>query len=255
MLDSPEAPAPPRTAAPSSSVQPPERRGRWFVRIGFLLAAAGLLGGVVELATREADRDLITIDGINDSQRIFGGLQQDGARLGSADAGISITLFNDVQCSTCAGYFARTTPSLVDDLVRSGEAKLVYRSYSFSSAEQQLGFFGAEAAGEQGYLWQYTYLFFRNQEEALERGVSDRFLQTIAGAIGHLDVAQWSGDFEQGLQADSIVRARLERYRELGSGLGIRARPAALVAGPRGTELLQDAPPLAEIDAAVESVR
>jgi protein-disulfide isomerase len=251
-----EASAPPAAGGASSSIpQSPPRRGRWWVRVAFLLLAAALLAGIAQLATQEPDRDLIRISGTGDAQRIFGGLAQDGERLGASDADLLITFFNDVQCSTCASYFLRTTPVLVDDLARSGEAKLIYRSYSFSSAEQELGFFGAAAAGEQGYLWQYVYLFFRNQDEARREGVTDRFLQTIAGAIGGLDVAQWRDDLDQGLEPDSAMRARLERDGLLAGQLDVRARPAALVVGPRGSELLQESPSLTEIEAALDSVR
>ena len=59
-----------------------------------------------------------------------------------------------------------TIPTLAENYARPGDVKFLYRHYSNSENPIELGFYGAEAAAEQGYGWQYTYLFFRNQDEA-----------------------------------------------------------------------------------------
>ena len=68
----------------------------------------------------------------------------------------------------------RHDPELTEDYARAGDVKLLYRHYSNSENPIELGFYGAEAAAEQGYGWQYTYLFFRNQEE-VKGGSEARF--------------------------------------------------------------------------------
>src|SRR5436305_1989969 len=82
-------------------------------------------------------------------------------------------LFTDMQCSNCRSQFLATVPSLVEGDVRDGKLKLELRHYSVSESPEELGFFGAEAAARQGYGWQYTYLFFQNQDEARRLSVDE----------------------------------------------------------------------------------
>lgn len=230
------------------------RRGRWWVLALLGIGMIALIGGIAELSTREPDRGKFTVLGIDDAQRIFGGVPQLGDRLGSADAPVSIQLFDDLQCSDCRAQFLATVPPLVDDPVRAGELKLEYRHYSFSPIPAELGSFGAEAASPQGYEWQYIYLFFRNQGEAERTGVDEDFLTTLAGSIPQLDVPEWRDYLESEGGADGRIREQLAEYEEVASGLGLRAKPTAIVSGPSGTRTLQDGPSLAQITAAVEAV-
>lgn len=210
---------------------------------------------VVEVATQEPSNDVVRIDGIGDSQQLFGGVPQEGDRIGSDDAAVTIQVFNDLQCANCRDDFLTTIPTLVEDYARPGDVKLLYRHYSNSESPQEIGFYGAEAAAAQGYGWQYTYLFFRNQDEAERFGIGDEFMASLAGSIGELDVPAWERVLEREQAADSPVAQRLEGYDQLGAELGIRTRQAAIVSGPGGTRTLQDGPTLAQIEAAIEAVR
>jgi protein-disulfide isomerase len=236
------------------AVQRSGRRGRWLVLALLALGLFGLIAGIVELSTQKPDRSQVHLAGIDDTQRIFGGVRQDGDRLGSPDAGVSIQLFDDLQCSSCRRQFLSTIPALVDGYVRPGDAQVEYRHYSFSSATEELGFFGAEAAADQDYAWPYIYLFFRNQDEAERVGIDDEFLASIAGGIPELDVPAFRDFLESEGGADGRIRERLARYEALGAGLGIRARPAMIVSGPNGTRTLQDSPSLAQIRNAIEAL-
>ena len=238
-----------------AAATPIPRRGRLWVVLALAVAVALLGFALVEISTKEAGREFIRVKGISAAQRTFGGVPQEGDRVGSADAPVSVQIFNDLQCGTCAGAFVGTVPALVERYARPGEAKLLMRHYSFARNALQLGFFGAEAAAEQNYGWQYTYLFFRNQDEAEQFGVSDKFLEELAASVGELDVDEWRRYLEAEGGEDGEITARLEGYEELGTDLRIRAEPAAIVSGPGGTQVLQDTPSLARIEAAIEAVR
>jgi protein-disulfide isomerase len=231
------------------------RRGRWWVLALLVLALIGLLGGIIELSTQKPDRGQVKIAGIDDAQEIFGGVRQDGDRLGSPDAPVSIQVFDDMQCSDCRRQFLATIPPLVDEYVRPGDVRLEYRHYSFSPATEELGFFGAEAAADQGYAWPYVYLFFRNQDEAKRFGIDEDFLTAVAGAIPELDVPEWRDSRDSEGKVGGRIREQLAGYERLATDLGIRARPAAIVSGPNGTRTLQDGPGLAQITAAIQALR
>jgi protein-disulfide isomerase len=230
------------------------RRGRLWVIAIFALFLLALGYSIADLSTKEPDKDVVEISGIGDAQRIFGGVPQAGNRVGSSDAPVAIQVFNDLQCSNCREDFLSTMPTLVEDYARPGDVKLLYRHYSNSINTEQLGFYGAEAAAEQGYGWQYTYLFFRNQDEAERFGIDDDYLATIAGSVGEIEVPEWEEAREAGEEPGSAIEERLEGYEELGRELGIRIRQAAIVTGPNGTRTLQDGPSLGQIERAIEAV-
>jgi protein-disulfide isomerase len=230
------------------------RRGRWLVLALLSLGLVALIVGIVELSTQKPDRDKVVIAGIGDAQEIFGGVRQDGDRIGSPDAPVSLQLFDDLQCSSCRDQFLSTIPTLVEDYVRPGDLRMNYRHYSFSPLPQELGFLGAEAAADQDYAWPYIYIFFRNQDEAERVGIDEDYLASIAGSIPELDVPAWR-DYLRSESGAAEIRERLARYEELGANLGIRAQPAAIINGPTGTETLQDSPDLAQITAAIDAVR
>lgn len=223
--------------------------------LALALAVLSLGYALVDIAIRPAGPDAVRVVGIGDAQRTFGGIPQAGDRLGSSDAPVSIQVFNDLQCSNCRADFLGTIPGLVESYVRPGDVKLLMRHYSVAENPLELGFFGAEAAAEQGYGWQYSYLFFRNQDEAKRFGVDDKFMASLAGSIGELDVPEWKQVLDRERPSDSPIAQHLKGYDRLGAALGIRTRQAAIVSGPGGTRTLQDGPSLARIEAAIEAVR
>lgn len=230
------------------------RRGRiWVV----LLLAAGLFAlgySIVSISTQKAGPAVIHVAGISDAQEIFGGVPQEGDRLGSSDAPVTIQVFNDLQCSNCRDAFLETIPVLTEKFARPGDVQLLYRHYSNSEFPQQLGFYGAEAAAEQGYGWQYTYLFFRNQEEAKRHNVNQDFLASIAGGVEELNGPEWEEDLERNGQKGGPIDQRLQHYEELGMDLGIRVGGGMVLTGPQGTRTLQEGPDLAEVEAAIAEV-
>src|SRR5215213_7881127 len=226
------------------AVKPLPRRGRLWV-IAVLGLSLFVLGyGIVKLSTQTPGDPVVHVEGIEEAQRIFSGFPQEGDRLGSDDAPVTIQVFNDLQCDNCRDDFLSTIPALAENYARPGDVKLLYRHYSNSIQPEQLGFYGAEAAAAQGYGWQYVYLFFRNQDEAQRFGVDQEFLDSVAGGVEELNGAEWEQDLEDSGGPGGPISRRLEGYEELGRDLGIRVRQAAIVSGPNGTETLQDGPSL-----------
>ncbi len=237
------------------AVQTIPRRGRLWVILVLALGAIALGYALVNIATQKAGRAVVRVAGISDAQEIFGGVPQAGDRLGSSDAPVTIQIFNDLQCSSCRGDFLGTIPGLVNDYVRQGDVKLLYRHYSVSQSPQELGFYGAEAAAQQGYGWQYTYLFFRNQDEAKRFGSDRDFLDSIAGGVEDLNEPQWRSYLDRNGGSGGAIGKQLDSYDKLGTDLSIRTRQAAIVTGPNGTRTLQDGPTLSRIEQAVRAVR
>lgn len=237
------------------AASPMPRRGRiWVILVlGIGLFALGYL--IVGLATQKRGRPLVEVSGISEAQETFAGVPQEGDRLGSSDAPVTIQVFNDLQCSSCRDDFLGTIPALTEKYARPGSVKLLMRHYSVAENPLELGFFGAEAAAQQGYGWQFTYLFYRNQEEAEKFGVDNDFMASLAASIGELDVPEWQEYLDKNGGADGAIAKHLEGFEELGTGLGIRISVADIVTGPGGTKTLQDGPSLSSIERAIEDVQ
>jgi len=244
--------------------QPLPRRGRfWVILIAFcVLLAIGY--SVVNLATQKPNNDKVEINGIEEAQELFGGVPQEGARLGSENAPVVIQVFADEQCGDCRESFLETMPTLAEKYARTGKVKLLYRHYSNSENEIEYGFYGTEAAAEQGYGWEYAFLFFVNQDEADRVGVSEaenrrsglreNFMESLAGGVEELEDEEWKQAFEEGKEKGSAMEKSLLAQEELGSKLGIRYGLAMIVNGPAGSVTLQENPTLHEVERAIAKV-
>lgn len=242
------------TTAPESSGA--ARRPGRFRLIAVLLVGFVVLGiAIVGMSTREATNEFRGVDGVNDAQRIFGGEFQLGERLGQGNAPVQVQVFTDVQAAGFTDWFLDVVPALTDGPVRDGDILLLLRNRSLTRNPTQISFFGIEAAADQAYAWNYAYLAVRNLDLARDVGFDEEFLEDLAAATTGIDIAIWKADYEQGLEPDSEVMMRLEEQDKLAIDLGLRAAPAVVINGPGGTEVLQDAPGLDQIRAAIESVR
>jgi protein-disulfide isomerase len=259
------------TAPPEPPPEQPEvaqrqlpRRGRIWV-ILLLLAGLFALGyALVNIATQKPNKNTVHLEGIGTAQELFGGVPQEGARLGSEDAPVTVQIFDDVQSSQCREAFLATIPELTEKYARPGTVKFLYRHYSNSENPIEEGSYGVEAAAEQGYGWQYAYLFFVNQKEADRFGVSEaennrsglrkNFLLSLAGGVEELNGPEWEEALEKGKEPDSAMNKSLEAQEELGSKLGIRYGQALVIEGPHGNETLQENASLGEIEKAIEKV-
>jgi hypothetical protein len=159
-----------------------------------------------------------------------------------------------MQCSSCRADFLGIVPPLTENFARPGDVQLLMRHYSVAENELELGFYGAEAAAQQGYGWQYTYLFFRNQDEAERFGIDEDFLESLAGSIGELEIEEWRDYLKSEGGSDGAITTRLKAYGRIGTELGIRTGLAAIVTGPNGTRTLQDGPGLGSVERAIEAV-
>lgn len=243
-------------SVPDPEAEPAGRRpGRIRIVLILALAVTGLMVGIVGLSTQEPGEQFKDVIGAADSQRIFGGVRQLDDRLGSEDAPIKVQYFVDVQSSTYKDQFLETIPPTVSTDVRDGEVQFLLRNRSLTQNATELSFYGVEAAANQGYGWQFAYLMVRNQGEAEKHRLTEDFLETLAGAIPHLELPEWKEDFDEGVDPDSEMTADLQAQDELAIQLKIRDEPAFVVAGPGGTQVLQDAPDLDRLQLAIDEVR
>jgi protein-disulfide isomerase len=212
--------------------------------------AVALSAAIVSISVGTGGPKVIKVLGGVLVLELLGGIQQDGADLGPPDAPVTISVFNDLQCSSCDDYQVHTVDPLIERYARTGQAKFEFRNYSLGQAETTKAAFAATAAGEQDREWLFVDMFFRNQDVAPAHTVSEEFLNDIGNSITELDLNTWRKAMES-----PEVKARVEADGQLAADYGLRVNgPSIVVEGPGGTKVLQDAPSQQEVEDAVAAV-
>jgi protein-disulfide isomerase len=189
------------------------------------------------------------VGGVNDVQRILGGIPQEGDRLGADDAEVTVSVFNDVQCLPCADFQIDIVDRLIEDRVRTGEVSLEFRHFAVSGHEISRGAIAAEAAGAQSRQWQYVDTFFRNQDAVPADGVTADFLREVAEAVPQMELDEWEDAYDDPTSAD-LAR----EDADLAADLRLPGEPAVVVDGPGGQEELIETPSFDQVVAAIDRV-
>jgi protein-disulfide isomerase len=228
----------------------PRRRPR-AVGLIVLALCVGLLGfAIVSLSVGTGGTGQIKITGAEETQSLLGGIQQDGAQLGSGDAPVTVQVFNDLHCDPCSDWHRDVVVPLIRGPVRDGDIQMIYHHFPMTESGFGLASYGAVAAAKQDDEWQFIQLFFMNQEEAKKRGVTDDFLDNIARAILNFNVEQWQNDRDD---RDSL-QPTLDEDDKLSAERQLPAQPAVVVGGPNGTKQLIESPTLEQVEAAISEV-
>lgn len=231
----------------------PRRRPRL---IGLLVLAlcVGLLGfAIVSLSVGSGgEKDEIKITGAEEVQSLVGGIPQDGARLGSTDASVTVQVFNDIQCDPCSDWNRDVVVPLIQGPVRSGDIQLIYHNFPMTESGFFLGAYATVAAAKQDYEWQFIQLFFANQDEAKKQGADQDFLNAVARGVGvvNFNVEQWQRDMK-----DDDIQATLDADEKITAERRLPAEPAVVVGGANGTKQLIESPSLEDVQGAIADVR
>lgn len=161
------------------------------------------------------------------------GIPQHGMVLGEPTAKVTLIEFGDLQCPVCKAFSEGIVAEVIDSKVRSGEAKIEFRSYTIISQESIPAAAAAIAAGKQGRGWGYVDLFYRNQGSEASGYVTDAFMTEIAKGAGVADIPQWNRD-----RKSAAVLGEVEDQTAEAKKLGFSGTPSFAVEGP-GTEGLK----------------
>jgi protein-disulfide isomerase len=144
--------------------------------------------------------------------------------LGSTSAPLVIEEWADYQCPACQTYAERIEPNLVDQYVRPGKVRLVFRDFAFIGAESNASATAAQCAGEQGRYWAYHGYLYPNQGAENSGTFSDAFLRQVAATI-RLD----TGAFEACRSVGGAAEQRVISSTSQGRSLGVSSTPTIVV--------------------------
>jgi Thioredoxin len=132
------------------------------------------------------------------TEDLLAGIPQRGAALGSPRAPVTLQFFGDLQCMDSRRVMLGALPFLIRHWVRGGELRIVYRSTEIdtpSGPEFRAQQIAAMAAGQQGRMWNFVDLFYREQRREFTHYVDDAFLEGIAEQAG-VELRRWEVDRE-----------------------------------------------------------
>lgn len=222
------------------------------------LASAAVFLAVIAVAvlivvsSGDGGGDASDIQGAAEVERQLQGLPQEGLIIGKPEARVKLVEFGDLKCPVCASYASDVLPEVIESQVRSGKARVEFRSFVIIDQEESTAAGAAAiAAGEQGRGWNFVEIFYENQGNEASPYVSDDFLTAVAEAAGVEDIQRWDRD-----RQSAATIAAVERSSEEAEGLGFTGTPSFAVEGPgTGSEGLETfeayESPVEQIEAAI----
>ncbi|MCS4539971.1 MAG: DsbA family protein [Thaumarchaeota archaeon] len=152
--------------------------------------------------------------------------------LGNTNAPVTIVEFGDFQRPTCGSWYGSPGSLIVQNLVLTGQAKLVWKDFDYYGPDSTLASKAARVAGEQGRFWDYYRALWSKQGNPNNGWASRPNLVQLAEDLG-LDLTS----FQQSLNSakyDSIISDNFN----LGKHLGVRGTPTLFILGPTGKSIM-----------------
>jgi protein-disulfide isomerase len=167
--------------------------------------------------------------------KLLKGIPQERNVLGKSTAPVTLIEYGDLQCPICKEYSEEILPPIIEEQVKNGEVKIVYRDYIIISEESIPAGEAALAAGEQGKGWSFIELFYRNQGEERSGYVTDAFIEGIAEGAGVPNMKKFNEERKSGK-----FKKEVEKTTEQAQTFGFTGTPSFAVEGPHsnGIELL-----------------
>jgi protein-disulfide isomerase len=166
-----------------------------------------------------------------ETEQLLQGVPQDGNELGEPSAPVTLVEFADLQCPFCQQWALDVLPTLIDEYVRTGQVRIIFRGIAFLGPDSNEALRYAYSAGEQNKLWNVVDLTYKQQGPENSDWVTPELMRGIGEAVPGLDIDQYVTD------ADSdAVGQQLDDAATEAQAAGVQGTPTFLV-GPTGGEV------------------
>jgi protein-disulfide isomerase len=154
----------------------------------------------------------------------------DDHALGDPNAPVVIEEFSDFQCPFCKRFHDETFFQIVEDYVRTGKVRFVYRHFPVvdrndPAQESHAAATAAICAGRQNRFWDYQDVVFANQNGENIGDYTDRRLEAMAENLG-LDMQAFNDCY-----GSQDARAAVAADALLASQSGLSSTPSFLING------------------------
>lgn len=178
--------------------------------------------------------------------KMFNGSPTEAPYLGDGKAPLTIVEYSDFQCPYCSTFFKKTLPSIVEDYVKTGKVKFIYKDFPLSGHPNAApAAIASHCAGEQDAYWYMHDMLFSHQSEwsRLDGEEAEKTFLTYAQSLD-LDTTKFSS-----CQAADTYHKIIQTGFAEGVKLGVDGTPGFDVAG----EVIVGAHPYAKFDQSIKA--
>jgi protein-disulfide isomerase len=157
---------------------------------------------------------------------VFAGIPQHGNTLGKANAPVTLIVYEDPQCPFCRAWNVQTLPTVINQFVRTGKIKLVYRGVVIIGPDSVRGLRAIDAAAKQNKLWNLVDALYARQGAENSGWITNSVILAAAkdaGANGQAIVA--------GMGA-STVDATLNTWQKQATADQLQGTPTFIIQRP-----------------------
>ena len=151
----------------------------------------------------------------------------EGFVLGSPDAPVLITAWEDFQCPVCKTANASVLKQIDAEYVSTGKVRIQFRQFPFLGDESAWAAEASQCAADQQMFWAYHDVLFNAQRAENSGAFSKTHLKYMAADVG-LDTIAFETCFDEGRHRDSVQAEKSE-----GAKLGVAGTPTFFVDGQR----------------------
>jgi protein-disulfide isomerase len=206
------------------------RTRRLLIATGAAVVVVIALIAIQQLTSGGSSRpDPSNLAGVADVQAEFDGLTEKAGTIGPASAKVTIVEYGDLRCPVCKQFDNDVIPQVVTNLVRTGKAKLQYKTWPILGPNSVTAAQAAFAARQQNALWPYAALTYLNQGDENDNWFTKAIARSLAAGVG-LDIAKFDKDMASSAATTAIAQVSAEATK-----LGLPGTPSIRVAGPGGT--------------------
>lgn len=216
-----------------------QARARRMKIIGGVLGLAAIAVVVAIVISTSGGTEKVDAGTADEINQRLADVPQKGITLGEDAAPVTVVEFADLKCPFCADFSNDSLPQLIDDYVKSGQAKIEFRNLTFldqitdPTPDSTNAAKFAQAVGLQNKLWNFVELFYKQQGPENQVYATEDFLKGIAEQIPGLDVEKAWAD-----RSNPKVQEELDAADQLFNDEGLSGTPSFLV-GPTGGTLEQ----------------
>jgi protein-disulfide isomerase len=158
-----------------------------LILVGGAVGAAGLLAIVLILVAGKSSNTTPTTTAATTPTSVpslLAGIPQLGNTLGKASAPVTLIVYEDPQCPFCRNWNVQTLPTVIDQFVRTGKIKLVYRGVVIIGPDSVRGLRAIYAAGKQNKLWSLADALYAHQGVENSGWITNAVILAAANEVG-----------------------------------------------------------------------
>jgi len=145
--------------------------------------------------------------------------------LGDKNAPITLVEFGDYQCFFCNKFFHETEEKIVNEYVRTGKVKIIFKDYTIIGPDSNVAAHGSHCADEQGSFWDYHNVLYDNWNGENNGWASPENIVGFAKDLD-LDIDQFTECMQEKRYQQKIDASVLDART-----LGLTGTPAFFVIG------------------------